>query len=610
MEYPELDHAMLNSDYNPPKDLRLTACYLPGYLFLREDDTDQYLLRLTSPIGFSIDTLAAGIAQGASAAAIKQYLASYPQYLLDEQIGALVHQRHPVLFYAIERNDVDCVRHLLQHGCNANAGDVTAVPALAYAVMRSKWTVVNPVEVVKTLLAFGADPQVIPRDMWLTFVDPPAPEISEAQEESLPAATLWCSKHHRKLLAETLSLSVRYFLYKADQLSVAKARGMQLGNAHEYVALLKVPYLIIGQTYACKLVVDKISSHIGMNMQSPLVLTFAGRSGHGKTELAKQMGELLKVPITVVDCAQMRSDIGLFGARSGYQGNASGSQLNNHLAENDGVRSVVFLDEFDKTEQEVRNSLLLLLDAGVYHDRRNNMPIDASKTIWILATNLGDRNIANFYNEKVVGKGVSEMAKVPHKLLCHELKNLFKNRFGAPMAGRMRNIAPFYPFDEREQAVVTHKFLLELFDQLRQPIDLSPAVKRYPGHVHLAVRNDGKLCQHLAQEYYQQELGARALASAVDEVRSSFFTAFVDTNELIHENMNNGPLMRFTVRLQPAGVGVSEVAVRADGLTTYYRGQSDIATLEDEEMSDGLVKAMTNLGVDAEVKRENDDGIY
>lgn len=123
-----------------------------------------------------------------------------------------------------------------------------------------------------------------------------------------------------------------------------------------------------------------------------------------------QMGALLKVPITVVDCAQMRSDVGLFGSRSGYQGNERGSQLNNHLSQYDGQRSVVFLDEFDKTDQEVRNSLLLLLDSREYHDRRTDKAVDATKTIWILATNLGDREITKFYLEPMEGVTETEQA--------------------------------------------------------------------------------------------------------------------------------------------------------------------------------------------------------
>ncbi|KAK4549484.1 hypothetical protein LTR36_006481 [Oleoguttula mirabilis] len=610
----------------PPaaKDLRLAPVFLPATTFIAEGEVDQILAAQGAPTDFSVETLAAGIAQGCSAGAVRGYLESYPGFQVEAGIKVLVNGCHPVLFYALERNCVDCVRLLLEHGCDAKVHDIYHVPALAFAIMRSKWMVVSPTEVVKTLLGFGAQPDVVPSDMWEDYLEPP-PAIPTTEKDAkdgriaLYALTLWCESHHRRILAETLNLSVRYFLHKASLLTMTKARGMQLAQAHDYVALLKVPYLVVGQTFACRFVVDHVTSHIGMNIRSPLVLTFAGLSGHGKTEMAKQMGALLKVPITVVDCAQMRSDIGLFGSRSGYHGNHRGSQLNNFLTDMDGARSVVFLDEFDKTDQEVRNSLLLLLDSGEYHDRRTNKPIDATKTIWILATNLGDHAITKFYKDHMEGATETEKAKIPHKLLQNQLKALFRDRFSAAMAGRMKNVAPFYPFDANEQAVVAHKFLSELVDQLRQPIDLSPTTKRYPAHVHLAIKNDGKLCKHIADESYISELGARSLTTGIDDIRRDFYTTFVHNEELVTEEMNQGPLMRYTVQLVPvAGASdVSEVSVVRNGFTEHYRGQGDGSTapVEDEVMVDGGVEELGDMfgnmmGGKGAVKREEKrDGV-
>ncbi|KAK5123547.1 hypothetical protein LTR85_002585 [Meristemomyces frigidus] len=585
----------------PPaaKDLRLTPVLLPVTVFIAEQEIDQVLASQGFPIEFSVEILAAGIAQGCSSGAVREYLESYPRFQVEEGIKKPVKGCHPVLFYALERNCVDCVRLLLEHGCDAKAQDLYNVPALAFAIMRSKWTVVSPTEAVKTLLGYGAQPDAVPKDLWESYLEPPPatpPAGTKAKDDKL---TMWCESHHRRILSETLNLSVRYYLHKASLLTTTKARGMQLAQAHDYVALLKVPYLVVGQTFACKFVVDHVTSHIGMNIRSPLVLTFAGLSGHGKTEMAKQMGALLKVPITVVDCAQMRSDVGLFGARSGYQDNHRGSQLNNFISKWDAESSVVFLDEFDKTDQEVRNSLLLLLDSGEYHDRRTNKAIDATKTIWILATNLGDHAITKFYKDRMEGATEPEKAKIPHKLLQNQLKALFRDRFGAPMAGRMKNVAPFYPFDFSEQAVVAHKFLSELVDQLRQPIDLSPTTKRYPAHVHLAIENDGKLCKHIAEESYITELGARSLTSGIDDIGRDFFTTFVDNEELVTDDMNEGPLMRYTVQLVPVAGSkdVSEVSVVREGFTDYYRGQgSESATpTEDEEMIDGGVDELGDM---------------
>ncbi|TKA26876.1 hypothetical protein B0A50_04322 [Salinomyces thailandicus] len=577
-------------------DLRLPAVYLTIHDIFHPKDSERKPSAQAFPTPFSTETLAAAIAESCSLGAIKQYLAGFPRAQIERDINhARVRKDHPVLFYALERNDVEIVRLLLEYGCDAKAVGKRDVPALAFAVMRSKWTAVNPTEVVKTLLGCGAEPGVVPKDMWMECLEPPAAakvvrgEERDGGVDEEPEA-MWCEPRYRKILAETLNLSIRYFLHKASQLTRVKARGRQLAQAHEYVALLKVPYLVIGQTFACKFVVEHVTSHVGMGVQGPLVLTFAGMSGHGKTELAKQMETLLQLPIAVVDCAQMRSDFSLFGSRNGYLGNEIGSQLNNHLAAHDGQRSVVFLDEFDKTDHEVRNSLLLLLDSGDYHDRRTNQPVDASKVIWILATNLGDKAIGKFYTERLEAGTEIERLQAPHKLLQSKLMALFRDNFGAPMAGRMKNIAPFYPFDEGEQAVVAHKFLLELADQLRRPIDTSLLVKRFAAHVHLVILSDGKLCRYIAAESYIAALGARSLVSGVDEIRRDFYTTFIDSEVLVEDAMNEGPLARFSVGLVAVDGDkeMSEVSVRGEGFSEYYRGQKARKGKEHAEMGDGL----------------------
>ncbi|KAI1382556.1 uncharacterized protein F4822DRAFT_435458 [Hypoxylon trugodes] len=54
---------------------------------------------------------------------------------------------------------------------------------------------------------------------------------------------------------------------------------------------------------------------------------------------------------------------------------------------------VVFIDEFEKTSQEIHNTLLIPFEEGRYEDRRTRRPIDCSKTIWILATNKLDDTV-------------------------------------------------------------------------------------------------------------------------------------------------------------------------------------------------------------------------
>jgi len=60
----------------------------------------------------------------------------------------------------------------------------------------------------------------------------------------------------------------------------------------------------------------------------------------------------------------MKHETDLFGPKAPYQGWIVGSPLNNYLVDNGGKRNIVFLDEFEKTTEEVWQALLLVLDSG------------------------------------------------------------------------------------------------------------------------------------------------------------------------------------------------------------------------------------------------------
>ena len=96
-----------------------------------------------------------------------------------------------------------------------------------------------------------------------------------------------------------------------------------------------------------------------------------GPSGHGKTELAKRMGELLSSEMECIDCTEMLHETDLFGPKKPYLGYELGSPLNNFLARLTGRRGIVFLDEFEKTTREVQNALLIPFDEGEFSLRLN-----------------------------------------------------------------------------------------------------------------------------------------------------------------------------------------------------------------------------------------------
>lgn len=221
--------------------------------------------------------------------------------------------------------------------------------------------------IVATLLGLGASPLNIPSCFYTSFCrDTQGIEPNEPSAEDLNEKTKWCTASMRSKLARTLNLTQRYYLEHTSKIKGDTTRHKQVANRKGTKALLGLPYFLIGQTLASDMLLTKMLSHLMIpTTEKPLVLVFAGPSGHGKTELTRQMGHLLGLELEVVDCTIVKRETDLYGSRRPYQGHEKGSPLNNFLARNDDRRCIVFLDEFEKTTTEIREALLLPFENGL-----------------------------------------------------------------------------------------------------------------------------------------------------------------------------------------------------------------------------------------------------
>lgn len=88
-----------------------------------------------------------------------------------------------------------------------------------------------------------------------------------------------------------------------------------------------------------------------------------------------------------------------------------------------------------------------------------------------------------------------------------------------------------------EQAVIVHKYLMELSESVEGPVNLSRGPKeKLLGNVKLRIRRDASVCQILAQSGYSTHLGARSLITAVDTVKSRLVDEYLEINEGFSEN--------------------------------------------------------------------------
>jgi ATP-dependent Clp protease ATP-binding subunit ClpA len=170
---------------------------------------------------------------------------------------------------------------------------------------------------------------------------------------------MWCKDVARRKLARTSNLSHRYFLDRAARTKKPSRRQAQVAQRMKAERLLGLSNFLIGQTAAAKALLSTLIAHLTEPGKKPLVLVFAGPSGHGKTELARRLGHVLSLELEVVDCTIVNREMELFRPRKPYVGAEQGSSLNNFLAKHHGERCIVFLDEFEKTSADIHKALLL-----------------------------------------------------------------------------------------------------------------------------------------------------------------------------------------------------------------------------------------------------------
>lgn len=317
---------------------------------------------------FDITVLAGMMQHGATVQAAKDYLSHFDLATVKRDINDHV-EGFPAMFFAVATNNEDMMRLWVDFGASVTSVHQSSkVPLLAFAIMLSEIMQADTTLTVATLLSLGASPRSIPKTFYTPFYEDHLDNgaIDESFKEMDDDTKSWCKGSTRLILARSTNLSQRYYLEKADNTKKPSLRRRQIAARHKAQALLGIPYFLIGQTLAANLLLNKLLNYLTIPSKRPLVLLFAGPSGHGKTEMARRLGHLLSLELEVVDCTIISRELELFGPRHPYVGAERGSPLNNFLADNAGKRGIVFLDEFEKTTKDIHQALLLPFDNGRY----------------------------------------------------------------------------------------------------------------------------------------------------------------------------------------------------------------------------------------------------
>ncbi|MBI4804669.1 MAG: ATP-dependent Clp protease ATP-binding subunit ClpA [Desulfovibrio sp.] len=255
--------------------------------------------------------------------------------------------------------------------------------------------------------------------------------------------------------------------------------------------------LIFGQDEAIDILSKAIKrSRAGLSPAGKPTGNFllAGPTGVGKTELAKQLANVLGIHFMRFDMSEYMEKHAvarLIGAPPGYVGFDQGGLLT------EGIRKhpycVLLLDEIEKAHPDMFNILLQVMDYATLTDN-NGRKADFSHVILLMTSNAGAREMS----AKSIGFGHQK----PEDGASHGQKAL-ERLFSPEFRNRLDAVVTFKSLTPAIMEMIVGKYITELNAQLKERkvlVDVSD-----------------KAVQWLAKKGFDPAFGARPLARFIQE---------------------------------------------------------------------------------------------
>jgi ATP-dependent Clp protease ATP-binding subunit ClpA len=225
---------------------------------------------------------------------------------------------------------------------------------------------------------------------------------------------------------------------------------------------------------------------------------FAGPTGVGKTELARQLAEILGIAMFRFDMSEYQEKYAisrLIGSSPGYVGYEDGGQLTDAVRKQ--PHAVVLLDEIEKAHSDIYNVLLQIMDYATLTDNQGRKA-DFRNVILIMTSNAGAREIG----KELIGFGERFMDE-------SAVDNAVEKIFTPEFRNRLDAVVRFNHLSREVMGSIVRKEIDLFAKQLAEK------------KVDLEVTD--ACIEQLAVEGYSKEFGARNTGRIIEEKIKSFF---------------------------------------------------------------------------------------
>ena len=278
--------------------------------------------------------------------------------------------------------------------------------------------------------------------------------------------------------------------------------------------------VIFGQDDAVETLSNAIKlSRVGLRDENKTIgsFLFTGPTGVGKTEISKQLSEIMGVDLVRFDMSEYmeRHTVSrLIGAPPGYVGFDQGGLLTEAVVKS--PHCVLLLDEIEKAHPDIFNILLQVMDAGVLTDN-NGRKSDFRNVVLIMTTNIGAELLAKRNIGFNSSSNESDAMNSLNKLFSPEFRN------------RLDEVIQFNYLDTSVILSIVDKFLTKLQAQLD---------KR---NVEIIVSKN--IINWIAENGYDKEMGARPMERFISK---NIKKPLVD--KLLFGNLKSGGQIKLDIK--------------------------------------------------------------